>query len=271
MFLKDWFYPTLLSICFTLFNFGWNFLNYFIFPKKPCTFKQYLNYFSTLYHTNKSLGYTSLQILAFVYFGSTVASVYQLIDSKKYKTFPSYLDFWLKTRKQFGLLAFWLSTIHVLITIYIMNPTYLGEFLIQPHLISNLFKIKGHLAMLVGALSYILMAIIALTSLNSIRKRLNFNQWLFMQSYFGLFSLGFGTLHSGIMFYNIFEKKEQQKFSSLYLMSRSKLIACYFPIIVIFCRIIFGYIPPIANRLESTRQKMIQERQKLEKLASKSD
>jgi hypothetical protein len=62
--------------------------------------KKFIAKFSPLEHLNKVLGFSSLQLLAFVYCGSVMAAIYQLKYGTKYKRFPKYLDFWLKTRKQ---------------------------------------------------------------------------------------------------------------------------------------------------------------------------
>jgi predicted dinucleotide-binding enzyme len=121
----DWYYPSILSILFTIFNFIWIFVNYFIFPKNSITFEKYLEEFSLLSHLNKVLGYTSLQLLAFVYLGGVVASIYQLKNGTKYKRFPAYLNYWLLYRKQFGLWAFLLASFHGLASMLVVNPAYL--------------------------------------------------------------------------------------------------------------------------------------------------
>lgn len=77
----------------------WVFWIYFWFPKKPVSFQTYLKDFSLLSHLNKVLGFSSLQILAFVYLGSVFASLNQLKSGTKYQRFPPYLDFWLSTSK----------------------------------------------------------------------------------------------------------------------------------------------------------------------------
>lgn len=96
----DWHYPIIWTALFVLFNLIWVFIMYFFFPKKPHTFEQFIVKFSPLEHLNKVLGFSSLQILAFVYMASIIAGIYQLKNGTKYKRFPRYLDFWLKTRKQ---------------------------------------------------------------------------------------------------------------------------------------------------------------------------
>ena len=42
-----------------------------------------------------------------------MASYLQLAWGTKYRRFPSWLDTWLKMRKQMGLLMLWLASVHV--------------------------------------------------------------------------------------------------------------------------------------------------------------
>jgi predicted dinucleotide-binding enzyme len=103
---NEWHYPIILTALFVLFNLIWVFFWYYFFPKKPHTFEQFIVKFSPLEHLNKVLGFSSLQILAFVYLASIIAGIYQLKNGTKYKRFPKYLDYWLKTRKQVFFLLF---------------------------------------------------------------------------------------------------------------------------------------------------------------------
>jgi predicted dinucleotide-binding enzyme/DMSO/TMAO reductase YedYZ heme-binding membrane subunit len=252
----DWYYPSLISIGFFVFNFVLIFFNYYIFPKSPVTFEQYLTYFSLLSHSNKCAGYTSLQLIAFVYFTSILASIYQLTSSTKYKRFPKYLDFCLKTRKQFGLWGFYLGTFHAIATIYIMNPMYLGDWFRQPDHFSKLtiLRLDGELAILLGILAYILLVVLALTSINAIGAHLSMNEWRFVQTNLGLASLFLGFAHDAVMYYNIFKQRDVKNYSVSYLLSRAKLYALYFPFIVLVLRFFFSYFPPISRRLEQIRK-----------------
>jgi predicted dinucleotide-binding enzyme/DMSO/TMAO reductase YedYZ heme-binding membrane subunit len=261
---NDWYYPSLISIGFFLFNFVWIFFNYFLFPKSPVTFEKYLDYFSLLSHSNKCAGYTSLQLIALVYFTSILASIYQLVNSTKYKRFPKYLDFCLKTRKQFGLWGFYMGTFHAIATIYIMNPMYLADWFRQPDHLTKLtiLRLDGELAILLGILAYILLAVLALTSINAIGTHLTMNEWRFVQTKLGLLSLFLGFAHDAVMYYNIFKQKDAKNYSVSYLMTRAKLTALYFPFLVLVLRFVFSYFPPISQRLEQIRTGAAQNKSK---------
>lgn len=263
---NDWYYPSLMSLLFFLFNFAWIFFNYYFFPKKPHTFEKYLHDFSLLSHTNKVMGYTSLQLMAFVYFTSVLASVYQLVNSTKYKRFPKYLDFSLKSRKQFGLWAFYFATIHVIATIYIMNPLYLADWFRQPNKFSSLtiLTLNGELALLIGILAFVLLIVLALTSINAIGSCLTWNEWRFVQTNLGLTALFLGLLHTAVMYTRIYNEKDKFNYSYAYLLTRAKLIACYFPLVTLALRFVFAYFPPISNRLDKIRLGLSQKESKKE-------
>ena len=249
----------MLSLVFFLFNFVWIFINYFYFPKKPHTLEKYLHEFSLLSHTNKVAGYTSLQLIAFVYSTSILASIYQLSISTKYKRFPKYLDFCLKSRKQFGLWGFYFATVHAIATIYIMNPLYLADWFRKPTHFSalSILTINGELALLLGILAFVLLAILALTSINAIGSTLSWNEWRFVQTNLGLTSLFIGFLHCAVMYIRIYNEMEKYHYSLIYMLTRAKLIALYFPFLVIMLRFVFAYFPPISNRLEKIRNGML--------------
>jgi predicted dinucleotide-binding enzyme/DMSO/TMAO reductase YedYZ heme-binding membrane subunit len=265
---EEWKLPFLNSAIFLVFNFGWIFLIYFYFPKKPHTFAQYLNEFSLLSHTNKVLGFSSLQILAFVYFGSIVASIYQLSYKTKYKRFPIYLDTWLKSRKQYGLIAFLLASFHVVTSLLVASPSYLADWykkLEKPNKFNlTVMTLNGEINMLTGVLAYILMVLVALSSINSIANSLNWQEWRFVQTKLGLSCLVTALVHDIFMYARIFLEKDELNYDLVYLVTRVKLIAIYFPLLVVVLRFVFSYFPPISNRLENIRNGTIVARSKMQ-------
>ena len=246
----SWYYPSLISLGFLAFNFTWIFLNYYFFPKKPHTFVEYLDRFSLLSHLNKVLGYTALQQLAFVYLASIFASIYQLKNSTKYQHFPNYLDFWLKTRKQLGLWAFLFACAHLIATMFIMNPNYLKEWYRTP---SDYLTINSEISLILGLVAFLLMLLVALSSINSIGASLNWSEWRFVQTDLGIACLAFGTLHTLVMYLRIYLEKYEFGYSVIYLLTRAKLIAAFFPILVLFLRFLFGYWKPLSSRVQMIR------------------
>ena len=250
----DWYYPSVLSLLFLAFNFVWVFFLYFYFPKNTQTFQKYLESFSLFAHFNKILGYTSLQLLAFVYLGSTMASIYQLAYKTKYKKFPKYLDFWLKSRKHFGLWSFLFASAHVLESVCIINPAYLSSWFRMSNATTfTQLTIHGDINILLGNLAYIIMILVALSSVNSIAESLNWREWSFVQTKLGIFSLLIACFHTISMYLVIFIESYYKNYSLVYLLTRLKLYAGIFPIFVLLMRFIFAYFPPISRRIDRIR------------------
>lgn len=256
----EWIFPCLLTFLFVIFNLVWMFLFYFLFPKKPHTFEKFIKNFSPLAHLNKCLGFSALQILAFVYFASILASLYQLKYNTKYKRFPKYLDFWLKTRKQFGLLAFLLASVHAIASLIITGPSYLQNWYkdIQPN--ENKFNLtkltlNGEINMITGFSAYILFVLVALSSINSIAQSLNWSEWRFVQTKLGITCLFVSLLHAIAMYVNIVLSKDN--YSTIYLLTRFKLISIYFPAFVLLIRFVFAYFLPISKRLNRIREGLL--------------
>ncbi|CAF0821187.1 unnamed protein product [Brachionus calyciflorus] len=249
----EWKLPSLISFGFLLFNFIWIFLIYFYFPKKPHTFYEYLSDFSLLGHLNKVLGFTTLNLLAYVYFAYVIASIYQLKNGTKYKKFPKWLDTWLKGRKQLGLLAFYMGSFHAMASIYVTNPQYLKDWHIKLANGVGRLTLNGELNILTGILAYLLMVVVALTCINSIANSLNWSEWRFVQSKMGMACLVMGFIHDTLMYFRIYNEKDEFNYSFVYLITRVKLIALYFPFIVLLSRFVLGYVGPISQRLEKIR------------------
>lgn len=259
---SEWLYPSIFSFLFFIFNFVWIFIHYFYFPKKQKTFVKYLEDFSLLSHLNKVLGFTSLQLLAWVYFGSILASIVQLINGTKYKRFPKLLDAFLKNRKQYGLWAFLFASVHIILTMYVTNPGYLGYWFTKTNEFSKL-TLMGDLSLITGTISYILFVLIALSSISSIAKSFNWQEWNFVQTKIGLVCLLFGLIHTAVMYLNIFLQRNvgSNNYSVVYLLTRVKLYGVYFPFIVLLLRLVF-ILPPLNRRIEDIRSGAIVKNQK---------
>ncbi len=253
---SEWYIPSLISIVWFLFNEIWVFVHYFYLPKpekRSQTWRNYLDEFSLLSHTNKVLGFTSLQILAFVYFAYIVASCFQLCYGTKYQKFPRALDFWMRTRKQFDLWAFLFGLLHTLASGFIIDKAYLKDwYLVDAKGNTTILGLNGDLSLMTGMLALALFTIVALTSINSIANSLNFGEWTFVQSKLGLACLSVATLHTLIMYARIFMEKEEKKWDSLYLVSRVKLVAAFFPLVVLLARLVYA-LPPFSKWLEQIR------------------
>ncbi|KAG9330600.1 hypothetical protein JZ751_023720, partial [Albula glossodonta] len=63
---------------------------------------------------NKTLPVVAITLLALVYLAGLLAAAHQLYYSTKYRRFPRWLEDWLQSRKQLGLLSFFFAGVHVL-------------------------------------------------------------------------------------------------------------------------------------------------------------
>lgn len=247
----DWYYPSIISFAFFVFNFIWVAINYYLFPKKLKSFEEYIRGFSVLSHLNKVLGFTSLQLLAWVYFGSVLASIFQLKNGTKYQLFPRCLDAFLRGRKQYGLWAFLYASLHTILTIYVMNEGYLKSW----YNADSKLTLIGENNLITGALAYILFVLVALSSINSIANSLNWKEWQFVQTKIGITCLLVGLIHTSLMYLNIFLQRHTDTtiYTPMYLLTRVKLYGVYFPLLVLVLRFIFGYFPPLSRRIEAIR------------------
>jgi predicted dinucleotide-binding enzyme/DMSO/TMAO reductase YedYZ heme-binding membrane subunit len=253
---SEWYYPSLITLLAFLFNEIYIFVHYFYFPKpekRSQTWQNYLDESSLLAHTNKVLGFTALQLLAFVYFAYVIASCFQLAYGTKYKKFPALLDFWLRSRKQFGLWAFLIAVVHSLASCVIIDKAYIKDwYLVDSKGNTTILGLNGDLSLLTGMLGLALLTIVALTSINSIGQSLNFGEWTFVQSKLGLACLFVTTVHTVIMYLRIVMEKDEKRWDTLYLVTRIKGVAFWFPVVVLAGRFVLA-LPPLSGWLEQIR------------------
>ncbi|XP_061181662.1 metalloreductase STEAP4-like [Saccostrea echinata] len=161
---------------------------------------------------NKPLCMTAMTVYACTYLPSSFASAFQLYHGTKHINFPGWLNRWLLTRKQLGLIAFVLVCIHVIMSVLIMSPTYLSSWfqsttIVIPGNRTDDIKIpiktwmvwKGEAACLVGILAFVCMCIIAISTLPSVTRTLNWREWRFVQSKLGHVVLFLSICHVVIM------------------------------------------------------------------------
>ena len=151
---------------------------------------------------NKIFCTSAITILAIVYMPSNLACIFQLAYGTRERRFPNWLDRWLLSRKQLGLLAFLIALTHSLMTIILVTPAYYSswfhpaEIIIpamynQTHLIVNngLMTTKGEIAASLGILTQLCMSILAVTSIPAVGNLLNWREWRFVQSKLGIVTL----------------------------------------------------------------------------------
>lgn len=161
---------------------------------------------------NKAVCMTGITVLSVTYLASSFAAILQVYYGTKHIRFSRWLDKWLKTRKQLGLVSFTLITMHVIMSILIMSPTYLRSWyhstsITVPNNLSQPFEFqqitwmtwKGEAACLTGLLSFIILCFICATTFPSITDTLNWREWRFVQSKLGHVALLLAIVHVLVM------------------------------------------------------------------------
>jgi metalloreductase STEAP2 len=265
----EWLWTSVFSICYFLFQASWIFAYSPFYPRNPdTTFKEFIDHFSLMGHFSRVTGFCAFQFLAYVYLAGIVATLFQLYYGTKYRRFPNWLDKWLKARKQLGLWAFYYGSFHAIISLIYLNPGYLGymETWYRKMHMENLTKYDSpyhipmltyhaELSMLFGIASFLLMALLAVTSINSVGSVLNWKEWRFVQTKLGYASLVFAFGHDLSMFLSfVIDEENKFKYPAKYVLTRAMLYLLIIPFIVMFFKICFTLIPPLRRRIQ-----MIQE------------
>jgi predicted dinucleotide-binding enzyme/DMSO/TMAO reductase YedYZ heme-binding membrane subunit len=181
---------------------------------------------------NKAICMTGITVLSVTYLASSFAGITQLYNGTKYNRFPRWLDKWLKTRKQLGLVSFILIVIHVIMSVLIMSPTYLRSWyhstkIIIPYNLSKTYEYqninwmtwKGEAACMTGIFSFILLCFVCVSTLPSVTNTLNWREWRFIQSKIGHAALTLAIVHVLIMGIPGWAKKPQVIYKSITFLS----------------------------------------------------
>lgn len=107
-----WKGPVLAAVALSIFFFAYSFIRDIIHPYVK--YKQSDFYKIPIEMVNRTLPTVAITLLALVYLAGQLAAVYQLYYGTKYRHFPHWLEGWLQSRKQLGLLSFFLASVHVL-------------------------------------------------------------------------------------------------------------------------------------------------------------
>lgn len=107
-----WRGPVLTAVALSIFFFIYSFVRDIIHPYVKN--KQSDFYKIPIDMVNRTLPTVAITLLALVYLAGQMAAAYQLYYGTKYRRFPHWLEGWLQSRKQMGLLSFFLAAVHVL-------------------------------------------------------------------------------------------------------------------------------------------------------------
>ncbi|XP_038129002.1 metalloreductase STEAP4 [Cyprinodon tularosa] len=155
---------------------------------------------------NKVFPIVSLILLALCYLPGVIAGFLQLYRGTKYKRFPDWLDRWMLCRKQLGLIALALASLHVLYTL-IIPIRYYVRFRLAQNTISQIkdnktspfdttmaWRTDSYYS--IGILGFGLYLLLGISSLPSVSNALSWREFSFIQSKLGYLTLLFCTFHT---------------------------------------------------------------------------
>ncbi|XP_053119194.1 metalloreductase STEAP2 isoform X3 [Hemicordylus capensis] len=140
---------------------------------------------------NKTLPVVAIILLSLVYLSGLLAAAYQLRYGTKYKRFPPWLENWLQCRKQLGLLSFFFTTVHVVYSLCLpmrRSERYLFLNMAYQQVHANVenswneeevWRIEMYVSF--GIMSLGLLSLLAVTSIPSVNRSLNWREFSFIQ------------------------------------------------------------------------------------------
>ncbi|XP_020796408.2 metalloreductase STEAP2 [Boleophthalmus pectinirostris] len=202
-----WRGPVLAAVALSIFFFSYSFVRDVIHPYVQSRQSDF--YKIPMEVVNRTLPAVAITLLALVYLAGQVAAGHQLYYGTKYRQFPGWLEGWLRSRKQLGLLSFFLAAVHVLYSLclpmrrseryQLLNTAYQ-----QVHAEvestwneEEVWRVEMYVSF--GVMSLGLLSLLAVTSLPSVHSALNWREFSFIQSTLGYIALLIATLH-GLLF-----------------------------------------------------------------------
>ncbi|XP_030606282.1 metalloreductase STEAP4 [Archocentrus centrarchus] len=174
---------------------------------------------------NKVFPAVSLVMLSLCYLPGVIAAFLQLYRGTKYKRFPDWLDRWMLCRKQLGLVALALASLHVLYTL-IIPIRYYVRYKLAANTISQIRENKTSLFdttmawrtdsyYSMGALGFGLYLLLGITSLPSVSNMLSWREFSFIQSKLGYLTLFVCTFHTYLYGWDMFLRPSYYKWYTL--------------------------------------------------------
>ncbi|KAG7524772.1 hypothetical protein JOB18_016709 [Solea senegalensis] len=256
---SSWRGPVLAAVALSIFFFAYSFVRDVIHP--------YLKYKKSDFYkipiemVNRTLPTVAITLLALVYLAGQLAAAHQLYYGTKYRQFPRWLEGWLQSRKQMGLLSFFLAAVHVLYSLclpmrrseryLLLNSAYQ-----QVHAnVENswneeeVWRVEMYISF--GIMSLGLLSLLAITSIPSVHSQLNWREFSFIQSTLGYIALLIATLH-GLLFG---WKRAFEEESYRFYLPPSFVVALALPVCVILGKVVM-LLPCIAQKLHRIRRGM---------------
>ena len=163
-----------------------------------------------------------------------------------------------------GLITFFLVTLHAVMSIIMLSPdyyhswyhtgtvtipantTFSSDVMLTPT--RQRMTWRGESACLLGIMAFVLMGVVALTSIRSIGDSLNWSEWRYVQSHLGYIVLAFATGHVIIVCYRGWWRRG---FPTVLL--KLTFWSILLPIAVLVLKLAFS-LPPLSGYLHKIRR-----------------
>ncbi|XP_029444636.1 metalloreductase STEAP1 isoform X1 [Rhinatrema bivittatum] len=207
---------------------------------------------------NKVLPVVSISLLTLVYLPGILAAGFQLHYGTKHKRFPQWLHRWMLSRKQFGLLSFYMALLHALYSLsYPMRRSYRYKLLSWAYqqvkqgkenawIEDDVWRMEIYICL--GILGLAVLAILAVTSIPSVSSSLSWREFLCIQSKMGYLALLLGTLHALVFAWTKWVDINQ----FVWYMPPTFMVAVLLPVLVLLCKILF-LLPCLSKRIRKIR------------------
>ena len=210
----------------------------------------------SVYHGNRILCWMALWLLSLVYLPGCLAGFLQLYRGTKYTRFPSWLDNWMKSRKQLGLYALAFAGMHACLSCIALAGEYVKYM-------SNVVKIPGtdnyvyfrfhwnaEVSLLFAVLAMTFFIVLGITSLPSVNQVMSWKEWDFVQSKLGYLTLTFAFFHVTIYAYEVYDPKYHKFWK--YGIPPAVYFQPMLPGLVLIMKLVLS-LPGIAGKLQRIR------------------
>ncbi|XP_053715536.1 metalloreductase STEAP2 isoform X2 [Synchiropus splendidus] len=252
-----WKGPVLTAVALSIFFFAYSFIRDIIHPYVK--YKQSDFYKIPIEMVNRTLPTVAITLLALVYLAGQLASVHQLYYGTKYRRFPHWLEGWLQSRKQLGLLSFFLAAVHVLYSLclpmrrserYLLLNTAYQQVHAHVENVWNeeeVWRVEMYVSF--GVMSLGLLSLLAVTSIPSVQRTLNWREFSFIQSTLGYIALLIATLHGLLFGWKQAFEEEAYRF----YLPPNFVVALFLPSCVILGKVL-TLLPCVASKLHRIRR-----------------
>ncbi|KAL1006711.1 hypothetical protein UPYG_G00075760 [Umbra pygmaea] len=253
----DWKGPVLAAVALSIFFFVYSFIRDIIHPYVKSNQSDF--YKIPIEMVNRTLPTVAITLLALVYLAGQLAAVHQLYYGTKYRRFPHWLEGWLQSRKQLGLLSFFLGCVHVLYSLCLpmrRSERYLLLNMAYQQFHANVenswneeevWRVEMYVSF--GIMSLGLLSLLAITSLPSVNSALNWREFSFIQSTLGYIALLIATFHALLFGW----KKAFEEDAYRFYLPPNFVVALALPVCVILGKV-FLLTPCVGRRLHRIKR-----------------